>query len=93
MVVLTIILAAAVCAIVSHLGLFRAMGRVIARVLSCTKCATFWICVVYCLYECKYGFAKTFCISAVASYLSVWIEMFYVWLNQKYNSLWEQMLK
>ena len=93
MCLIVIIIAAAVGAMVSHLGLLRAVGRVMAKVLSCTKCATFWFCVVYCLYERGYGFAKTFCISAVASYLSVWIEMFFVWLNIKYNELWEQVVK
>ena len=90
---LTIIIAAVVCSMLSHLGLLRAIGRVCARVFNCTKCATFWLCVAYCLYVRGYGFAKTFCISAVASYLSVWIEMFYVVLNQKYNALWERLTK
>lgn len=87
------ITATMVCALASHLGLFGAMGRILARVFGCTKCATFWVSVVYCLYFCEYGFARAFCISIVASYLSVWVEMLYVWLNGKYNELWERITK
>lgn len=93
MCVMVMIIAAMVGALASHLGLMKAVGKVCARVLSCTKCATFWMSVVYCMYVCGFGFAETFCTSVVASYLSVWVEMFYVWLNRKYNELWEQILK
>ena len=93
MCLIVIIIAAVFGAMVSHLGLLRAAGKVMARVFDCTKCATFWISVVYCLYECEYGFAETFCISTAASYLSVWVEMLYVYLNGKYNELWERMAK
>ena len=91
--VLVMIIAATVGALASHLGLLGAVGKVCAKVFSCTKCATFWMSMAYCIYVCGFGFAKAFCVSVAASYLAIWIEMFYVWLNGKYNELWEQMRK
>jgi len=88
-----VIIASAIVSLISHLGLLQVIGKVCSKVFSCTKCATFWLTIFYCLYEQEYSFSKAFCISVAASYLSLWIEMFYVWLNKKYNTLWEQILK
>jgi len=83
---------AVVGALMSHLGLGVAVSKVACKVLSCTKCATFWLTVVAC-YVLGVGVAGTVCAAAAACYCSLWAELGFVWLNQRYNELWERLTK
>lgn len=83
---------AVVGALMSHLGLGVAVGKVACRVLSCTKCATFWLTLIAC-YVLRFGCVEAVCVAAAACYCSLWAELGLVWLNQRYNELWERLTK
>lgn len=83
---------AIVCALASHMGLTVAVGKTVGRVFGCTKCLTFWVSVVY-LYATEHSVPVSLTCAIVASYLSVWVEMGFVLLNDKYNELWEKIMR
>ena len=87
-----VVLVAVLGALASHLGLGEAMSKVIVKIGSCTKCMTFWLCVVYALYR-DYNIFESAALGIAASYLSIWCEMGYVWLNGLYNKLWERVVR
>ena len=83
---------AVVCALASHLGLTAAVGKTASKVFGCTKCFTFWFSVVY-LYATNHSVPVSLACAIAASYLSVWCEMGFVLLNDKYNELWGKIMQ
>lgn len=83
---------AIVCALASHLGLSSAVGKTVNKVFGCTKCTTFWVSVVY-LCATNHGVPVSLACAIVASYLSVWVELGFVFLNDKYDKLWEKVVQ
>ena len=73
----------------THLGLAKAIASVIARVMKCHKCLTFWLSIaVLLLVGCDIVAAMG--ISIISAYLSNWFGLLLVWLNGKYNELWQR---
>lgn len=83
---------AVVCALASHLGLTAAVGKTAGKIFGCTKCTTFWVSTVY-MYATNHSVPVSLACAIAASYLSVWCEMGFVFLNQKYNELWERIMR
>ena len=83
---------AIVCALASHLGLTAAVGKTAGRVFGCTKCTTFWVSVVY-LCATNHSVPVSLACAIAASYLSVWVELGFVFLNHKYDELWEKIMR
>lgn len=81
-----------IAVIAHHLGLSEAIGEVVARILSCPKCLTFWFTLLVLLY---YGCEPFIAIglSLVSSYLSLWIGLTLVWLNKRYSEAWRRLSK
>jgi hypothetical protein len=83
---------AIVCALATHLGLTSAVGKAASKVFGCTKCFTFWVSAVY-LCATNHSVPVSLACAIVASYLSVWVEIGFVFLNGKYNELWERVMR
>lgn len=87
-----VMLVAVLGALASHLGLGVAVSKVLVKIGSCTKCMTFWLCVVYALYR-DYNLFESAALGIAASYLSIWCEIGFVRLNGIYNKLWERVAR
>lgn len=91
MIVIVVVIVAVVCALASHLGLTQAVGKTIDKVFGCTKCFTFWISALY--FYISYSVPVALACAIAASYLSIWVEVYLVFLNRKYNELWKRLVQ
>jgi hypothetical protein len=73
-----------------NLGLFEAIVDVAKKAAVCNTCCTFWLAVAA-------GFLTglpvidTLVTAILAAYASNWVAVLLVWLNKKYDELWEKM--
>lgn len=78
------------CTIAVHLGLPQAVSRVVGKVCQCHKCLSFWsVLIVLAITGTNIIVAAMFAI--VLSYLSNWFAMLMVWLNDKYDRIWQRL--
>lgn len=72
-----------------HMGLPQAISSVVVRVSKCHKCLTFWSALTILLIAgCDVVIAAL--LSIGASYVSNWFGVLLIWLNRKYNELWQR---
>lgn len=74
-----------------HMGLSGAIGKVVAKVLGCHKCLSFWLVLVVMVHV--YPIWLALLLSLVCSWLSGWFGMVLVVLNRIYERLWEKLRK
>ena len=75
-----------------HLGLPQTISNVVSRVCKCHKCLSFWVTlVVLLLIGCNVIVSAM--LSLAMAYISNWFGMILVWLNNKYNELWQRLNK
>ena len=73
-----------------HLGLAQAVCNVLCKVGKCHKCMAFWVTLaVLLLIGCNIIIAAM--LSLLMSYVSNWFAMLLVWLNYKYEELWQRL--
>lgn len=73
----------------THLGLPQAIAGVITKVCKCHKCLSFWMTWILLVgFGCHIVTAAL--LSLGAAYLSNWFGLVLVWLNKKYNDLWQR---
>lgn len=73
-----------------HLALPQAISKVVSKVAKCHKCMTFWTTlVVLLLIGCN--IFLTAGLSLVMAYVSNWFGLLLLWLNDKYNELWQKL--
>lgn len=70
-----------------HIGLTDAMSKVIAKVLGCHQCLTFWA-VLMVLVIIGAPLALTPMIAIVFAYLSNWVVVLLMLLQNIYHKLW-----
>lgn len=75
-----------------HIGLPQTISNVVSRVCKCHKCLSFWVTLaVLLLIGCNIIIAAM--LSLAMAYMSNWFGMILVWLNDKYNELWQRLNK
>ncbi len=89
---LTAIAVMVVATIVVHLSLSQAVMAVVAKVCKCHKCLSFWATLVVLLWS-RCNPIAALLLSLSVSYLSNWFGLLLVWLNRKFNQLWEKVGK
>ena len=86
------ILAMTATLLAHHLGFFDALLSILAKVLKCYKCCTFWVVLAVLLYLYNNILLGTV-IAFAAAYLSHWIMLLFGELNILYNKLWQKQEK
>ena len=81
-----------VATVAVHLGLPQAIGRVIAKILACHKCLTFWLTIGVITF-CGCPTLLVLLLSLFAAYTSNWFALLLVILNKLYDKLWEKVNK
>ena len=72
-----------------HLGLAEAIAKIVLKVAKCAKCLVFWLVLIsLCYYH--YSLLYAIGVALLCSYLSHWIGIGLMRLNQKYNELWQR---
>lgn len=73
-----------------HLGLSTAIAKILTKILSCSKCLTFWssLCLLYML-GCNIVIAVL--LSLIGAYISNWLALILIRFNQKYEKLWQRL--
>ena len=75
-----------------HLGLSEAVASVVAKVAKCPKCLVFWASLAaLTAYQCDAVMAIG--LSLINAYLSNWVGLLLMWLNRKYNTIWDRLNK
>jgi len=84
-----------VCTAVNHLGLIRAIERVIRHrlpVVNCPKCLTCWSVFAYGVATVPYVspkiVARMLAISLLCSYLAIWLELLMYAIDTLYNRIY-----
>jgi hypothetical protein len=90
--VLTAIIAAFVGFFAQHLGIVQAVLSVVSRIGKCPKCTCFWVTLFVLVYV-KCNILVAILLSILGSYMSIWLGLVFVWLNKKYNLLWQRLNK
>ena len=73
-----------------HLGLFEAISRIVFKISKCPKCSTFWVCLAILLFSGDNPIIAII-LSIVAAYMSHWVGLLLILLNQLYNKIWENL--
>lgn len=73
-----------------HLGLSEAIASVITKIAKCHKCFVFWTSLSL-LAFCDYNILAAIGLSLVNAYLSNWVGLILMWLNRKYDIIWERL--
>ena len=77
------------CTLAVHLNLPQAISMVVSRVCKCHKCLTFWgTMIILAILGCNILIAAMLAI--LMAYLSNWFAMLLIWLNKKYEELWQR---
>lgn len=86
------ILAITATLLAHHLGFFDALLSILAKVLKCYKCCTFWVvsAILIYLYE---NILLSMVIAFAAAYLSHWIMLLFGELNIIYDTIWQEQEK
>lgn len=72
-----------------HMGLPQSVCGLISKVCRCNKCLSFWATfAVLLLAGCNIAIAAM--LSLLMGYTSNWLGLLLVWLNDKYQWLWER---
>lgn len=93
---MTILMAAGVmvgASLAQHLGLTEAVAKVIGKIASCPMCCTFWLCVFVLSFIEREPIHYSFLLSICAAYASHWFVLILLYLQQKYNELWQRLTR
>lgn len=75
-----------------HLGLFEAICKILSKIASCAKCSSFWLCVLA-LLSAGADIIAVVALSLIAAYLSNWVAIILVLLNDLYERVWQRIRK
>lgn len=80
------------CVSAIHMGLIPAIEKIVWRqtpILSCPKCMTFWFVLFYSIVT-SHGAIVSISIAFLASYLAIWLELLFGFIDTQYNRLYEK---
>lgn len=81
------------CTLANHLGLVEAVEGVIRHkipVLNCSKCASYWVVLVYSLFIGR-GLIESVAVSFLCAYAAVWLELLFGFIDTLYNRIYESL--
>lgn len=78
--------------IAHHLGLIEAIAKVVCKIAECNMCCTFWSCLFVLSYE-GAPIHEAALLSILSAYASNWFVFLLMYLQHKYNELWQRMTK
>lgn len=78
------------CTLAVHLNLTQAISGVVSKICKCHKCLTFWSTMILLILS-GYSIIISAMIAIVMAYVSNWFAMLLVWMNYKYNELWQRL--
>lgn len=81
-----------VCVTANHLGLVKAVEKVVGFplfIVNCCKCFSFWFVLAYCK-TVKCGWIDSLAISFLASYCAIWFELLEGCFDTFYMKLYEK---
>jgi len=79
----------------NHMGLVSAVEEVIKRrlpIVNCVKCSTFWLVLIFCLFI-GLDVITSAAISFLSSYVAIWIELFFGFIDSCYDKLYNAIYK
>lgn len=82
----------AVCVLAIQMGLVEAVGKVLHyefRILSCPKCATFWLSLGIHLLHSRPPLDAVFA-SFLSAYVALWLTLAYDYIATKYNKAYQK---
>lgn len=86
---LTALLSCIVATLAQHLGLTEAVARIGLRIARCSKCTSFWATVLVLAFSgCEPAMIAG--LSVLSAYLSHWVGLALLHLNNLYNSIWQR---
>lgn len=83
------------CVLANHMGLISAVEEVIKRklyIIDCVKCSTFWSVLILCLFI-GFDVITSVAISFLFSYLAIWLELFFGFIDRCYEKLYNAIYK
>lgn len=92
MMIVIVLIAMIVGMLAQHLGLTEAVASVLSKIAKCHRCVVFWVTLIA-LALCCCNPLIAVGLSLINSYLSNWFGLLLIWLNHKYNALWEKLNK
>ena len=81
-----------VCVLAIQMGLVEAIGKAIRyefRILSCPKCATFWLSLGIHLLHSRPLLPAIF-VSFLSAYIALWLTLAYDYIATKYNKAYQK---
>lgn len=85
-------LVAVSCVLAIHMGLVDAVGEALHyrfRIISCTKCLTFWSTLVTGLLR-RHGVIVSVATAFLLAYLAMWLDLALAWVAGHYNRWYEK---
>lgn len=79
------------CTLANHLGLVEAIEGVIRHkipILNCSKCAGYWVVLIYSIYIGRPLIASV-AVSFLCAYAAVWLELLCGYIDTLYNRYYE----
>ena len=83
------------CVLANHMGLISAVEEVIKRklhIVNCVKCSTFWSVLIFCLFI-GLDVITSAAISFLSSYIAIWLELFFGFIDSCYEKLYNAIYK
>lgn len=83
------------CVLMNHMGLVSAIEEVINRklpIVNCVKCSTFWSVLIFCLFM-GFDTIMSVAISFLSSYVAIWLELFFGFIDCCYEKLYNSIYK
>lgn len=92
-IILTAMASMIVATLSVHLGLADAVLSVAKKIATCSQCATFWGTLIALQMFCDGGVIVDVMVSVIVAYLSNYFVLLLVYLQQKYEKLWQKIKK
>lgn len=83
------------CVLANHMGLISAIEEIIGSklpIVNCVKCSTFWSVLILCLFI-GFGVITSVAISFLSSYLAIWLELFFGFIDSCYEKTYNAIYK
>ena len=90
--ILTAVAVMACATLAVHMGLLKAVVGILSKVASCAQCASFWLTLGVSYYDTDNAITASV-LALLMAYVSNWLVLALVWLSNKYDKLWQKIVK
>lgn len=91
--VLTAVAVMVAATLAQHLGLAQAIARVANKIAGCNMCCTFWASLFVLVSCTDANIHEAALLSILVAYLSNWFVIVLIYLQNKYNKIWQKTQK